>query len=443
MAEYIDKSLVNILKKIYKSFEDNSGEVFVSSPEYNQTQVDELVRKGLVKMIDASTLSGWEYLLRPTYEGENVINELTDTLKSKVDEFIKRGIDIGNKEANTSQGPFSFGSVKGPLFDAWMGEINIFNERHLKNHPLHDSIHTTYIHRKNRVSSYDDMMGHLRALAADDEFLGGSNNPVKGIMIMKNESISQMLVKDIERCQDFLENGKDESIGIDIYIDITSRYDSVIPDFGKGLYQYISDQHFYDPEITGDTLTFNLRKLLNKMTTYLALNCPEIRRTDSVSSTMNNFEFKPKSNKVFIVHGHDNEAKQEVARALEKAGFEAVILHEQADGGLTIIEKIEKYTDVAFAVVLYTECDLGRAKEADASCEKYRARQNVVFEHGYLIGKLGRSNVCAIVKGDIETPGDISGVVYTPMDKSGAWKMQLGKNMKNASLDVDFNKLCS
>lgn len=146
------------------------------------------------------------------------------------------------------------------------------------------------------------------------------------------------------------------------------------------------------------------------------------------------------SNKVFIVHGHDDTAKIETARTLEKAGFEAIILHEQADGGLTIIEKIEKYTDVDFAVVLYTECDKGRAKGATVDDERFRARQNVVFEHGYLIGKLGRNKVCALVKGNVETPGDISGVVYTKMDADGAWKYQLFKNMKEAGLDVDLNK---
>lgn len=147
----------------------------------------------------------------------------------------------------------------------------------------------------------------------------------------------------------------------------------------------------------------------------------------------------PEKKKVFIVHGHDDAAKQEMARTLEKAGFEAIILHEQADGGLTIIEKIEKNTDVCFAVVLYTECDYGRAKEDDISKERFRARQNVVFEHGYLMCKLGRDHVCALVKGNVETPGDISGVVYTLMDAAGAWKMQLSKNMKAAGLEFDFS----
>lgn len=145
------------------------------------------------------------------------------------------------------------------------------------------------------------------------------------------------------------------------------------------------------------------------------------------------------NNKVFIVHGHDEMAKQSVARFLEKCDFEAVILHEQADGGRTIIEKIECYTDVVFAIILYTPCDIGRAKEEKKG--KARARQNVVFEHGYLIGKLGRDRVCALVKEGVETPGDISGVVYKTMDSAGAWKTGILKEMKNAGIAVDASKL--
>ena len=145
------------------------------------------------------------------------------------------------------------------------------------------------------------------------------------------------------------------------------------------------------------------------------------------------------NNKVFIVHGHDNEAKLETARTLSNGGFEPVILHEQPDSGRTIIEKIERFADVCYAVVLYTECDLGRDKNDSVDDERFRARQNVVFEHGYLIGKLGRDRVTALVKGNVETPGDISGVVYTEMDKAGAWKMQLARNMQDVGLDIDMN----
>ena len=144
--------------------------------------------------------------------------------------------------------------------------------------------------------------------------------------------------------------------------------------------------------------------------------------------------------KVFIVHGHDGEAKQAVARFIEKLGLEAIILHEQANSGKTIIEKIEANSNVGFGIVLYTPCDLGASQEKKDEL-KPRARQNVVFEHGYLIGKIGRKNVCALVKSGIETPNDISGVVYIKMDESEAWKYQVAKEMKACGYEFDSSKL--
>ena len=135
--------------------------------------------------------------------------------------------------------------------------------------------------------------------------------------------------------------------------------------------------------------------------------------------------------KVFIVHGRDNEAKQEVSRFIETLGLEAIILHEQANAGMTIIEKIEHYSnDADFALVLYTACDHGRGVHESNIPPKNRARQNVVFEHGYLMAKLGRENVCSLVKGNIETPNDISGVVYVALDEYGAWKNEVAKELK-------------
>ena len=134
--------------------------------------------------------------------------------------------------------------------------------------------------------------------------------------------------------------------------------------------------------------------------------------------------------KVFIVHGRDNEAKQEVARFIEKTGLQSIILHEQASAGMTIIEKIERYSNEAdFALVIYTPCDHGRAALESKVPARNRARQNVVFEHGYLMAKLGRENVCALVKGEIETPNDISGVVYVDFDARGAWRSEVSKEL--------------
>ncbi len=145
--------------------------------------------------------------------------------------------------------------------------------------------------------------------------------------------------------------------------------------------------------------------------------------------------------KVFIVHGHDDGAKNEVARFIEKLGFKAIILHEQVNLGATIVEKLEKHTDVGFAIVLYTACDIGGVIKSELDNLKPRARQNVIFEHGLLIGKIGRENVVALVKGDVEIPNDISGVVYESMDEAGAWKYRIAREMKSSGYDVDMNKI--
>lgn len=137
---------------------------------------------------------------------------------------------------------------------------------------------------------------------------------------------------------------------------------------------------------------------------------------------------------VFVVHGHDDIAKLEMAAFIKNLGLEPIILHLQASSGRTIIEKIEHYSNVGFGVVLYTPCDLG--SKVGALTSSYRARQNVVFEHGYLIGKLGRPRVAAVVKGKVETPNDISGVVYIPLDDGGNWRGELTKEMKAAGYRI-------
>lgn len=144
------------------------------------------------------------------------------------------------------------------------------------------------------------------------------------------------------------------------------------------------------------------------------------------------------SSKVFIVHGHDELIKTQAARFLEKLGFEAIILHEQASRGMTIIEKIEAYTDVGFAIVLYTPDDLGNAKGIAEKELNERARQNVVFEHGYLIARLGRERVVPLISGRIEKPSDISGVVYI---EDSNWQVEIAKEMKGAGFEIDFNRL--
>ncbi|MCM3202716.1 TIR domain-containing protein [Bacillus cereus] len=144
--------------------------------------------------------------------------------------------------------------------------------------------------------------------------------------------------------------------------------------------------------------------------------------------------------KVFIVHGHDELAKIQVSELIRRLGLTPIILHQQASGGKTIIEKIESYSNVGFGVVLYTPCDLG-SKVGEEKNLNPRARQNVVFEHGFLIGKIGRENVAALVKDTVETPNDVSGVVYISMGSEGSWELQLAKELKSSGYDIDLNHL--
>jgi predicted nucleotide-binding protein len=78
-------------------------------------------------------------------------------------------------------------------------------------------------------------------------------------------------------------------------------------------------------------------------------------------------------------------------------------------------------------------------KDSEPKQERPRARQNVVFEHGFLIGKLKRNNVCALVKGKVETPNDISGVVYVSMN--GGWELAVAKELRESGYEIDMNLL--
>jgi predicted nucleotide-binding protein len=146
------------------------------------------------------------------------------------------------------------------------------------------------------------------------------------------------------------------------------------------------------------------------------------------------------SRKVFLVHGHDEAAKEATARFLKALDFEPIVLHEQPNGGRTLIEKFEKYSDVAFAVVLLTPDDTASSKKKPTETHD-RARQNVVFELGFFIGKLGRANVCPLLKGDVEQPSDYDGVAYVKMDPGDGWKLSLAREIKAAGLAVDGDKL--
>ncbi|MBZ5534125.1 MAG: nucleotide-binding protein [Acidobacteriia bacterium] len=145
------------------------------------------------------------------------------------------------------------------------------------------------------------------------------------------------------------------------------------------------------------------------------------------------------SRKIFVVHGHDSQTKESVARFLERIGLEPVILHEQPSSGLTVPEKLEAFSAVGFAVILLTPDDIGGlASEPDKL--NPRARQNVILELGYFLGKLSRRRVCALYK-NIEIPSDYQGVLYVEYDASGGWRTKLAQELVEAGFSINLEAL--
>ncbi len=173
----IDKQAQTVLQELYHQFETDS-EVSISSPDYDQLQIDYLIDAGLLSKIDASTLSGWTYIVIPTYRGEITISEMSKKPSSKVYSFIEQGEIIMKEEYHhvTEPGLIMPDYISGPKSDQWFSEIKIFNDRFLSEHPLHDSIDKACASHRRSFSAHEDMMGYLRALQNDEE-LDMDNRP--------------------------------------------------------------------------------------------------------------------------------------------------------------------------------------------------------------------------------------------------------------------------
>jgi hypothetical protein len=143
--------------------------------------------------------------------------------------------------------------------------------------------------------------------------------------------------------------------------------------------------------------------------------------------------------RIFLVHGHD-EIKHTVARFLEQLQLKPIILDEQPSKGMTIIEKFEENANVRFAIVLLTPDDLGYPVHSPQT-PRARARQNVIFELGYFLGRLGRAKVCAIYKDDLEVPSDYSGVIFISWNDD--WRMKLIRELIAARFSIDVNHFFS
>jgi predicted nucleotide-binding protein len=163
----------------------------------------------------------------------------------------------------------------------------------------------------------------------------------------------------------------------------------------------------------------------------------DIASTSTGQSTSGNRE-------IFVVYGHDEDAKRGLEILLRRWHFEPLFLDQLPSQGQTIIEKLERYTqEVQYAVVLATPDDKGyRAGHPDEKV--YRARQNVVLEFGMMLAKLGRERVAILLKSphSMERPSDIQGLVYIPFeDDIEDVRVQLAKELDDAGYNIPVSAL--
>lgn len=204
-----------------------------------------------------------------------------------------------------------------------------------------------------------------------------------------------------------------------LYSEINKEIKSIVPISGcENIIQHLQT-------IKSDELFFSQFK-------KKSINCEKMVIDKDIEQERRDEMSKPR---VFIVYGHDTDSLNEVELFLRRIECEPVILKNEPSGGLTIIEKIEQYVkDIEFAIVLYTACDEGRLCGENKELVK-RARQNVVFEHGFLISRITRERVVALVEDGVETPGDVNGVIYTSMSEDD-WRQKIMKEMKNIGVSI-------
>lgn len=217
---------------------------------------------------------------------------------------------------------------------------------------------------------------------------------------------------------------------------LSSNIDAVLQASSNNLHLMSYSDHEHDEY--GASKLANQLKILQSCIDQLET---EIELTQPVSRNMEVARHpQPNSNQVFVVHGHNAGVKESVARFLEKLDLEPIILHEKPNAGRTIIEKFSDYSNVHFAVVLLTGDDEGKSKGTDDPLQR-RARQNVVLELGYFLGKLGRSRVCALYENGVDIPSDYQGVLFVLLDPHEKWRFDLVQELKAAGFPVDANKI--
>ena len=165
---------------------------------------------------------------------------------------------------------------------------------------------------------------------------------------------------------------------------------------------------------------------------------------DATLSNSDNSSNQP-NREVFVVYGHDENAKNQLEAILRRWHLEPLLLNQLPSQGQTIIEKVDHYTNQAqYAVVLATPDDEGHRRDHTEE-RKFRARQNVVLELGMMLSELGRERVAILLKTPevMEKPSDIDGLIYIPFGDSidAAAQVSLAREMNVHGYNIQVSDL--
>jgi predicted nucleotide-binding protein len=161
-------------------------------------------------------------------------------------------------------------------------------------------------------------------------------------------------------------------------------------------------------------------------------------REDPPPSMVSNQSQLPGTN-ILLIHGQDGTAKKLVLEFIEKQGLRPLIPDEQVNEGEDLIEKFRGLANIHFAIVLFTPDDATTPQDKPRG-RRTRLIQDILFEFGYVVGKLGHERVCALCQEGAEIPLDHSGAVSIPMDSRGGWRLLVAKEIKQAGIEIDLNK---
>jgi predicted nucleotide-binding protein len=228
-------------------------------------------------------------------------------------------------------------------------------------------------------------------------------------------------------------------------------------------------------ELRDNTIRKNIPKAMFLVSQFQLLQRRIISSVANMLSPNPLYEFSKMASKpivsknVFIVHGNDHEPMKELKSMLFELGLNPIVLHEQVSGGSsTLAEKLEEYANnVGYAFVILTPDDIGGQRaimqkklvkdtswlpvprplivtvglvDEILNCFEPRARQNVIFEMGYFWGMLQRKRVCCLLKGIVQKPSDIEGVVYIHFENSidKEIRLEIMKVLKKAGYEIRF-----